>query len=144
MPKRFLSFTVFELIAVVVTLAVIAAAVLYYVNPERKEIQARNAERGIEMQAYMDAMRQKKKDQGEFLYVLQKIPAHSIEIGTCAECFNLERHLVPKYLDELPLDPLQNSKEKTGYYIRRDEEGFVYIEAPHAELGLDLVDKERI
>ncbi|MFC1633051.1 hypothetical protein ACFL1U_02850 [Patescibacteria group bacterium] len=144
-PKRFLSFTIFELFTVVVVIAVAAASVIYFVSPEKKEIQARNLERSLEMQSYMDGLRQNKKDNPERgLVVLGKIPAERTEIGTCAKCFNLKKYLIPGYLEALPADPHVDEDEETGYYIYRDEEGNVFIEAPHAELGVDLVDKEKI
>jgi hypothetical protein len=73
------------------------------------------------------------------------IPVGNVQaarIGRAPGRLNLETVLVPKYLDELPMDPSIGSVMDTGYTVYQTETGKVVV-TYRSELSGELVAVER-
>jgi hypothetical protein len=144
-------FTTVERVVAIFGTAVLIAAVAYLLYSAGHVAAARNAERTKDARTILDAVYQLTIDRqgvipAEITGTLQQIGTASdgcaIQCGeggvTSQGCLNLDPLLVDAYLIELPVDPAQGSRERTGYAIEQSPGGRIYVYACLAERELQI------
>lgn len=140
-------FTLIELLIVMGIIAILAAVVIVAINPARQFAQARNAQRGSNVQAILDAIGQNLADKrGVFTCTAGMLPSTSTEMKkTGATAYDIRPCLVPVYLSEIPVDPLTGENTcsedcsegsyMTGYTLMQNAStSRITVSAPAAEL----------
>ena len=94
----------------------------------------RDALRTRHLHVILEALVQYSLDHdGNIPYLSPKnLPICHPETIACTDGVDL-RFLVPRYIDHIPADPLSIALPHTLYTIRRDGDGRITLEAPHAE-----------
>lgn len=134
-------FTLIEILIVIGIIAILAAAVIIAINPNRQFAQGRNSQRTTDVNSLMNAINQNMVDnKGNFDFAgcnadpfpdsATNIADDGVDICDC---------LVPTYLAELPVDPSVGnfdscSSYDTGYQIKTSPGSRLEISAPAAEL----------
>lgn len=54
-------------------------------------------------------------------------PTEETCIGNTPPCYNLASYLVPKYINELPMDPQSGTQENTGFTTYKNADGRVVV-----------------
>jgi type II secretory pathway pseudopilin PulG len=139
-------FTLIELLAAGVIIVALLVTSLFLLRPDDYSTMRQNAKRRTDVASLVQAINRYTADTGESLpNVPQKLTAVSSVDGH----YDLCKYLVPKYLKDIPLDPLVGLKTKdslptrdkcndgvtyaSGYGILRDKDGRIFISAPVAE-----------
>lgn len=142
-------FTLIELLVVIGILAVLLAIVLIAINPARQFAQANNTKRSSDVSAILNAIGQYSADNRGNLTAL------ALTTGTATAASELSSAgtnicplLIPRYLAELPVDPLTNTGTaistcsgaySTNYRITQSTtDNRITVQAPAAELGATI------
>jgi prepilin-type N-terminal cleavage/methylation domain-containing protein len=173
--RRSTGFTLIELLIVIAIIGFLAAAILVAVDPVKRTQQARNANRWAEVNSLLNAVLNKQVDErtqfdGSSIAPIitdannaQVIVRDStgVSCGTPAaapscptqtlsttgvNCVADLSDIVPEYIAELPLDPLEAGAvptagnlaigdNNTGYYIHRTANGRLEIGSCHPDLS---------
>ncbi len=144
-------FTFPELLVVSALILVFLGAMLILVRPADYSAVHRNAQRRLGLAQIMQAVVAYKKETGS---LPATITTEEKSIATQPTGPSLCEELVPKYIPDLPLDPVKGEKfdralpcsadlqaYDTGYIVRL-EDGYVVLASPHAELG-ETISLER-
>ena len=145
-------FTLLELGPVVVVIAVLAVIVLIALNPKKQFEEIRNATRRQDVALLADAVASYAQVAGAGGSFLQSIPLSATEIcgdtvtGSCTNLFSIAV-LLPKYLEEAPMDPLSKDtdvpNEHSRYFIARSTENRITVSAPDREGGIPEISVTR-
>ncbi len=153
-------FTLLEMLLVIAIIAILAAVVIIAVNPSKQLADANNAHRHSDVRAIHQAVQQYVIDNG---YNMENIPSTLSEIcstgdtvgdgnpnndeNICGDFIDLSE-LVPKYLSEIPEDPMGESSRTflgflvnnafaassgSGYFISQPLRGPAIIVAPETQ-----------
>lgn len=132
-------FTLIEILVVIGIIAVLAAIVIIAINPARQFAQARDSQRESNVNAILNAIGQRIADnKGTFAglnaqnnVTCPSIPSSTTTIATSGgvdlSC------LIPTYMQALPLDPSSGSGGNTGYVVRQDLNGRIWVAATTTE-----------
>jgi type IV pilus assembly protein PilA len=150
--KRYEGFSLIEILVVVALIIILAAITIIAINPAKNFRDTRNAQRGSDVNAILNAVTQYISEEGRTLASIGTIadcedadgepqPALATKIGTKSDGEPNEYiNLVPKLVEgadlivAIPVDPLdQFSDEDTGYTICATKGGRVQVAAPHTE-----------
>ena len=139
-------FTLIELLVVIGIIAILAAIVIIAVNPGKQFADARNAQRGSDTNAILNAVYQYAVDNQGSLPVA--IPTSADCLGTAtneicktgaADCTNLVDLTVlttdQRYLISMPEDPTGATTNGAGYHVAQSTNGRITVCAPDAEEG---------
>ncbi len=127
-------FTLIELLVVMGILAVLLAAVLIAINPERQFKQSRDSQRRNDVLAILNAVQQNMAD-NKGVFMGGSIPAAPGAIIASGGSANLCSAIVPIYISALPQDPnggpsiTDCSSYNTGYTISKDAAGRITVSA---------------
>lgn len=137
-------FTFPELLAAAALILIFVGVMLLLVRPANYDAVHRNAQRRLHLAYIMHAITAHKKDTG---ILPPTITTQDISIATQTEGPSLCEDLVPRYVPDLPFDPVKGEKfdpaapcdadlqaYDTGYIVRL-EDSYVVLVATHAELG---------
>ena len=140
-------FTVLELLAVIVVTSGLIALSLWVAHPQDFTAADHNAARWTDVARYMQVLGRYKAENGT---LPSGLPAQAQQIGDAKDMVDLCKALVPKYLSDMPLDPVDGGqyaavdcrgtasepgKYVTGYTIMQAPDGTVTVAAPSAEAG---------
>ncbi len=132
-------FTILELILVFAIIAIVGAAMLYFLNPADQFAQARNNHRISDVNNIASAIRSRMThNRGTFGTGCASgdLPTSTKQMGSGALNYNIEPCIVPTDISVLPLDPLTGTSTATGYFIIYNSTTTQFtITAPGAELG---------
>lgn len=138
-------FTLIELLAAGVIIVALLVTSLFLLRPDDYATMRQNAKRRTDVASIVQAINRYVADAGELPDVPQKLTAISSVDGH----YDLCKYLVPKYLKDIPLDPMVGLKTKddlpthdkcndgvtyaAGYAILKNKDGRIFISAPVAE-----------
>ena len=144
-------FTLIEILIVIGLIAILATVVLVALNPARQFAQARNSQRTSNVNTILNAIGQRIADnKGLFRVTTDTTCTAAMDIPTASSIIDmvgvaghvdLRPCLVPTYIAEIPVDPLNGtawtgSTYNTNYNLIKDTTtGRVTVSAPSAELG---------
>jgi prepilin-type N-terminal cleavage/methylation domain-containing protein len=125
-------FTLIELLLVVGIITILASIVMVAINPTKQMGDARDMERKSDIRHIIDAVFQFAIDhEGEFP---AGITGERQEICVYdKECGGIDLSELRDILVDMPVDPLLTTTEGTNYFIMKDEEGRITVDAPGAE-----------
>jgi len=143
-------FTLIELIAACALVVVLLVVALFLLRPEDYTIVERDAKRRTAIASMVQAINEYRKDNGD---VPPDIPSKVTAISSQSGHYDLCKYLVPKYMNDIPLDPMVGVKANpdglstgdkcntegliyaAGYAIHKDKNGQVIISSPIADNG---------
>jgi prepilin-type N-terminal cleavage/methylation domain-containing protein len=135
-------FTLIEILVVIGIIAILAAVVLVAINPGRQFAQARNSQRQSNVTAILNAIGQNIADnKGTFTCASGSLPNTVTDIKSAAGGYNIKDCIVPNYIPEIPIDPVNGAitsttEYTTGYQVIQDiTTKRITISAPAAELA---------
>lgn len=138
------AFTLMEILIVMGILAILAGIVLVAINPAHQFAQARDSQRLSNINALLNAVGQNiVENRGVFECNGEEVDLPSDEEDPefiKNDGVDLYDCLVPKYLAEILVDPLEGNLNAppedydTAYTIYRNISGRITLEAPYAEL----------
>lgn len=143
-------FTLIEILIVIGLIAILAAVVLIAINPARQFALGRDSQRVSNINAIINAVGQRMADnKGQFAgtftdaggttYTCGPIPSTASTsilttmYGGSAITGGELGCLVPTYIPALPTDPSATGGSDTGYTIRSDSAGRIWVSAPKTE-----------
>lgn len=106
-------FTLIEMLVVIGIIAILAAVVLVAVNPLRQFQSARDSQRRSDLYAVTNAVYQYAVENNG--NIPSSITSTPTDIGTAG--LNLATDLVPTYIADIPVDPLNGSAATTTYVL---------------------------
>ena len=130
-------FTLIELVLVLGIIGILACIVLVAINPTKQLADQRDSQRRSDVNSILDAV---------FRYAIDNdadlptgISGDAQEIcqteGDCEGLLDLSVLTEEgKYLERMPVDPLQTGDNETDYTIVRLEDGKVQVAAPSSEM----------
>lgn len=129
-------FTLLEILLVVAAIAILAGIVIVAINPNKQLADTRNAQRRSDVNTILNAVYQWSIDNKGA--TPSAITTSSTEIcktgGTCTGLIDLTvLTTAGKYLVSMPIDPSSTSTNGTGYFIVKDANGRITVNAPSAE-----------
>ncbi len=139
-------FTLIEIMIVTAIISTLAGGILVAIDPPRRFVEARNAERWAEVESILSAV---KKYTADNLELPPGIDSTVHQIGQCGtggtdpcsdaatECVDLEGVLLDTYLAEMPYAPGADS-EKTHYSIQLLGGTTIKVRACDAEQGEEI------
>lgn len=147
--RRQQGFTLPELVVAIVVLIVLLLATALLLRPKDYAPQNYDAERRLGAARLVQALARYQADNGA---VINEIPEEPTHIASLEDGYDLCSLLVPKYLSDIPLDPLYGVKVNidteedtaescaaddveyaSGYEISRDKQGKINITARFAQ-----------
>lgn len=136
-------FTIPELLVVIGIVALLAGICLFFLRPEHKDIQRRNAERQLDIAMIAQVLGTYKQKNG---HLPADITTTAKEIGSGDGQANLCTTLVPEYMTDIPFDPVAGTADTedacnvdgqqydSGYTVSVNKAGtIVTVAAPNAE-----------
>jgi len=121
-------------------IAILASVVIVALNPARQFAQARNTQRSSNVNAILNAVGQNMADnRGNWTCAAGALPTSSTNLAS-AGGYDISDCLVPTYLPQLPVDPVNGAwtdatDYDAGYSVAQDANGRVTVSAPSAELS---------
>lgn len=139
--KRQAGFTLLEILLVVAAIAILAGIVIVAINPTKQLGDTRNAQRRADVNTILNGVYQYSIDNKGA--TPSAITTSSTEIcktgGSCSGLADLSILTTNgRYLVSMPIDPSSNSTNGTGYFISRDVNGRITVNAPSAEQGQSI------
>jgi type IV pilus assembly protein PilA len=136
-------FTLIELLLVIGIIAILASIVIVAINPTRQLAQARNAQRGSDVNTLLNAIYQYSIDtNGNLPGILSGSTAITngrlCKTMACTETnsVNISRYLTGSYVVGMPGDPSKSTGSGfTGYNITETSNGRITVTSPYAELS---------
>lgn len=139
-------FTLIELLAAVVFVVVLLVLSLFLLRPDDYTTAEQNAKRRTEIAMIAQAIRRYEAQTGQ---TLSAVPEKITAISSEKDQYDLCKYLVPKYLNDLPSDPLvgikvdsdgnlatkscaEGTRYASGYAISRGKDGRITISSPAA------------
>jgi prepilin-type N-terminal cleavage/methylation domain-containing protein len=133
-------FTLIELLVVIGIIAILAAVVIIAINPARQFAQARDSQRVSNINSILNAIGQNLADnKGVFTCSSGSLPTSGtatttiISSGVAGAGQTNLSCLAPTYLIALPMDPITGGGASTGYGLKQDTNGRVWISASSTE-----------
>lgn len=143
--RRTAGFTIPELLVAITIVGVLALASFFILRPDAKDVQRRNAERQLDVAMLAQVIATYHQKVGKMPDGITTTPK---VIGSQEGELNLCSELVPKYMTDIPLDPLMGDAQTTepcnaedqvytsAYTIAYNKnKTAIIIAAPHAEDG---------
>ena len=142
-------FTLIELIAACFVVVALLVLSLFLLRPDDYSIVRQTAQRRTHIASMVQAINEYQKDNG----ALPNVPTKTTAISSSPGHYDLCKYLVPKYLKDIPLDPIVgvranpqglSSKDKcnteglvyaAGYAIYKKRDGQIILSAPIADNG---------
>lgn len=140
-------FTLIELLVVIALIGILAAALLYALNPDTQFARARNSRRQQDVDQISKGALAYSISEDEIpttipLSTSCDNPAHEIcrtDAASCAGIVDLGAlTLNERYLTEFPKDPKSSTDNGTGYHIVKNANNRIMVCAPHAEKGVSI------
>ena len=133
-------FTLLEILVVVAAISLLAGIVIVALNPNKQLSETRNAQRRVDVNTILNGIYQYAIDAGA---LPSSITTTSTEIcKTAATCTGLIDLTVltasGTYLVGMPVDPTGSSANGAGYYVNKNANGRVTVNAPSAEQGASI------
>ncbi|OGC38603.1 hypothetical protein A2V54_02020 [candidate division WWE3 bacterium RBG_19FT_COMBO_53_11] len=135
-------FTFVEFLLVIAAIAILMIVLVEVIRPDEKLAATRNTERRADVNTILNAVYQYALDHsGQLPSAIKDIPLEICKTNA-EDCSDLADLSVltkdEKYLYALPVDPIGESADGTGYEILRTPGGRVNVIAPYAELGIKI------
>ncbi|MEI7619949.1 MAG: type II secretion system protein [Candidatus Falkowbacteria bacterium] len=147
------AFTALETITAFFVIGLLIAIIVLVINPQRQISETRNSRRISDTGSILEAISSYVIDNSEFppgidgqLRVLGTAKSGCdvrcwsslpVEIGT-TDCLDLKLSLIPKYLNNIPTDPLLGTVEKTYYAVKKNNNNRIVVYSCGSELDKDL------
>lgn len=137
-------FTLLEILLVVATIGILASIVIFAINPGKQLADTRNAQRKVDVNTILNAIKQYQIDNRGDLPsegYSPTITADDAEIcrtdaNDCSSLIDMtDLTLNGKYLVSIPIDPSDESIAGTGYLVKLTGNR-VTVSAPNAENGI--------
>lgn len=135
-------FTLLEILLVVAAISILAGIVIVAINPVKQLADIRNAQRKVDVNTILNAIKQYQIDNKGALPGLSSSPnitpetTEMCKTGTtsCSGLINTsDLTTSSKYLVAMPVDPSTDSINGTGYFVRADANSRITVSAPGAE-----------
>ncbi|MGE5327788.1 MAG: type II secretion system protein [Thiobacillus sp.] len=139
MKKQNKGFTLIEVLLVVAIIAILAGIVIIAVNPSKQLGDSRNAQRRADVNTIINAVYQYTLDHnGSLPTTSPAISTISTAVcttaGSCGSYVDLSDLTTNgKYLVSIPKDPSNPAAPSSGYFISKDSNNRVTVNAPSAE-----------
>lgn len=148
--RGYQGFTIPEIVVVIAVVLVCILASLVFIHPRDYNVQDRNAKRTLQLAYVSQGLTRYYNDIG---HLPADITGTATIIGSDTESYiNLCADLVPKYLKDIPVDPLSGqmftdtcagNKDQPGAYnaqytIMQQKDGTIVLAAPRAEAGANI------
>ena len=135
-------FTLIEILIVIGIIAILATVVIVAINPTEQFGKASNTQRTTDVQKTMNGINQYRADNKGAVPANITLVSTEVCATAAASCAGLIDLSVltnsQKYLTELPKDPGcpdDCAANGTGYFVYKNANGRVTLDAPNAELG---------
>ena len=132
-------FTVIEILLVVGIIAVLAAIVIFALNPSKQIADTYNGQRRSDARTISTAVSLYYIDQSQLPAIIPNVSTEICREGaaSCSGFVDLSAlTLNQKYLIAIPTDPKANNPNGSGYFIIKDSTtGRIFVNAPLAENG---------
>jgi len=143
------AFTVLQTIAAFFMIGMLVSIIIFVVNPQRQLAETRNSKRVADAGTILTAI-------NEYVIDHNSAPAGMDDtlrvIGTAnvgcnlncwtgvgtSSCLNLAPILTPKYLLDIPMDPILGTAERTYFAVRKKANDRIVVYSCGAELGENL------
>lgn len=134
-------FTLIETILSIVVIIALGAAFLLYFMPRKSLPEVRNTERSAETNDVLRAVLKYRDDHSGTLS--ESITENYKEIcrtsgDACAGLVDLSVLVQNNYISVIPADPQYAGDNGSGYEIKKDATGRVYVNAPKSEKGVTV------
>jgi prepilin-type N-terminal cleavage/methylation domain-containing protein len=129
-------FTLLEILLVVGAIAIIAGIVILAINPSKQLADTRNAQRRVDVNTILNGVYQYAIDNNGTLPASITVTSTNTckTGGSCATLIDLSVLTASgTYLVAIPTDPTGSSTNGTGYFISKNANGRVTVNAPSAE-----------
>jgi type II secretory pathway pseudopilin PulG len=121
-------FTMPELVMAVILILVTLFTAMILLRPKQYDVETRNAQRRLDLVQLARAFDAYRQAEGHYP---DNLPTSTTAIGSGDDMYNVCSLLVPKYIKDLPIDPVTGHKED----IIKNEETAM----PCSELGVDYI-----
>jgi type II secretory pathway pseudopilin PulG len=153
--KALPAFTFIEILLVVAMLVILATIVVFAINPSKQLSNTKNSQRQMDVKTLVDSINQYELDNGSIpagidttLRMLGTstsgcnvsctitLPSGVTSTPTTANaCIDIKPTMAPKYLVDIPFDPLMGNSGNTYYAVMKTAGNRIAAFACGAELG---------